>query len=192
MKKLFTTTAILLLTIILNATVWRVNNRPNVNADFTTLQLAIDGASQGDTLYIGASETSYGPGIFTKQLIVIGAGYWLAENDTTQMYTEESQTGRLTFNDGSQGSEALGLYIYENNTNATKSITDWHIPPIVNAIATLKSVRDSVKQYNTPHDFSKSCDCVMCRFNDSEGWNYEDTCYMMGLGLNIKKVLGVE
>ena len=121
MKKLFTTTAILLLTIILNATVWRVNNRPNVNADFTTLQLAIDGASQGDTLYIGASETSYGPGIFTKQLIVIGAGYWLAENDTTQMYTEESQTGRLTFNDGSQGSEALGLYIYENNTNAIPS-----------------------------------------------------------------------
>ncbi len=97
----------------LNATVWRVNNRPNVDADFTTLQAAIDGASDGDTLYIGASETSYGAGVFAKKLIVIGAGYWLAENDTTQAYKEESQTGKLTFNDGSQGSVVMGLYVYE-------------------------------------------------------------------------------
>jgi len=101
----------------INATVWRVNNRPNVDADFTTLQAAIDGASDSDTLYIGASETTYGSGIFTKKLIVIGAGYWHSENDTTQAYHEESQTGRLTFNDGAQGSEVMGLYIYENNTN---------------------------------------------------------------------------
>lgn len=107
------TAAILLIASTLNATVWRVNNRPNVDADFTTLQAAIDGAADGDTLYIGASETSYGTGIFAKKLIVIGAGYWLAENDTTQAYTEESQTGRLTFNEGSQGSVVQGLYIYE-------------------------------------------------------------------------------
>ena len=96
----------------ITATVYRVNNRPNVDADFTTLQAAIDGASDGDTLYIGASETSYGTGVFAKKLIVIGAGYWLTENDTTQTYKEESQTGRLTFNDGSQGSVVMGLYVY--------------------------------------------------------------------------------
>ena len=95
-----------------NATVWRVNNRPNVNADFTTLQAAIDSASDGDTLYIEASETSYGNGTFAKKLVVIGAGYWLNENDTTQAYKEESQTGMLTFNDGSQGSVVIGLFVY--------------------------------------------------------------------------------
>ena len=116
------TSAFLLMAITASATVWRVNNRPNVDADFTTLQDAIDGASGGDTLYIGASETTYGSGIFDKQLIAIGAGYWLAENDTTQAYTEESQTGRLTFNDGSQGSEVMGLYIYESLDNDPRSI----------------------------------------------------------------------
>ncbi len=116
-KITFLTAAIILLTTTLDATVWRVNNRPNVDANFTTLQDAIDGASDGDTLYIGASETSYGVGVFAKKLIVIGAGYWLNENDTTQMYKEESQTGRLTFNDGSQESEVMGLYVYESSGN---------------------------------------------------------------------------
>ena len=95
-----------------NATVWRVNNRSNVNAYFTTLQVAIDGASDGDTLYIGGSTTNYGNGTFNKQLVVIGAGYWLDQNDTTQAYTEHSQVGKLIFNTGSEGSVIEGLYIY--------------------------------------------------------------------------------
>jgi len=106
----------------LNATVWRVNNRPNVDADFTTLQTAIDGADNGDTLYIEASETTYGNGVFDKKMIVIGAGYWLSENDITQADKVESQTGRLTFNDGSQGSEVMGLYIYESISGNPRAI----------------------------------------------------------------------
>jgi hypothetical protein len=114
MKKQFTilATAILMVATITNAKVWRVNNRPNVDADFTTLQAAIDGASSSDTLYIGNSPTGYGNGVFDKQLVVIGSGYWLAENDTTQAYTEHSQVGRLTFNTGSEGSVIEGLYVY--------------------------------------------------------------------------------
>ena len=109
--------AILLMATVTNAKVWRVNNRPNVDADFTTLQAAIDSASAGDTLYIGASTTSYGNGIFDKKLIVIGAGYWLEENDTTQVYMEYSRVGRLTINVGSQGSTIEGLHIYDSKTN---------------------------------------------------------------------------
>jgi len=120
MKKKTTilTILIVLISTVLNAAVWRVNNRPNVDADFTTLQDAINGASDGDTLYIGASETSYGNGIFAKKLIVIGVGYWHSENDTTQSYQEESQTGKLTFNNGSQGSIIQGLYIYYTLSSA--------------------------------------------------------------------------
>ena len=113
------TAAILLIATTLNATVWRVNNRPYLDADFTTLQDAIDGASAGDTLYIGGSTTSYGNGTFDKQLVVIGAGYWLAENDTTQAYTENSQVGKLIFNSGSEGSVIEGLYVYYSSYDYT-------------------------------------------------------------------------
>jgi len=111
-KITFLTVAIIFIAITLNATVWRVNNRTNVDADFTTLQDAIDGASDGDTLYIDGSATAYGDGTFTKKLIVIGAGYWLDENDTTQTFKQNSTVGKLIFNDGSQGSIVQGLYIY--------------------------------------------------------------------------------
>lgn len=106
----------------LNATVWRVNNRPYLDADYTTLQDAIDGAADGDTLYIGGSTSNYGNGTFDKQLVVIGAGYWLDENDTTQSYTENSQVGKLIFNTGSEGSVIEGLYIYFASSNGFQTI----------------------------------------------------------------------
>jgi len=114
-KITFLTILIILISTALNATVWRVNNRPNVDADFTTLQDAINGASSGDTLYIGGSATTYGDGTFDKQLVVIGAGYWLAENDTTQAYSQDSQVAKLIFNTGSEGSFIQGLKIYYND-----------------------------------------------------------------------------
>lgn len=114
---------IFLFTTIANATVWRVNNRPYVDADFTTLQAAIDGASAGDTLYLGGSTTTYGDGIFDKQLVVIGPGYWLDENDTTQAYNENAEVRRLTFNAGSEGSLIEGLYIYYSSNAGHDLIT---------------------------------------------------------------------
>lgn len=113
MKKLsliFTTT-FLLIVIVSSATVWRVNNRPNVDADFATLQAAIDGASATDTIYLEGSPFSYGGGSFFKPLTVIGAGYWLNENDQTQAYKESSKVGILNFYNGSQGSLIEGLVI---------------------------------------------------------------------------------
>lgn len=106
---------LVLATLTSNAKVWRVNNRPNMAPDFTTLQAAIDGTASGDTLYIEPSPTSYGNGTFTKKLTVIGAGYWHSENDTTQFYREESEVAILTFNSGSQGSKISGLYVYGGN-----------------------------------------------------------------------------
>lgn len=94
-----------------NATVWRVNNRTDADADFTTLQAAIDGATSGDTLYLEGSAVAYGNGTFNKKLIVFGTGYWLSENDTTQAYKQKSSVGMLVFNDGSQGSVVQGLYM---------------------------------------------------------------------------------
>lgn len=100
------------------ANVWRVNNLNNVDADFTTLQDAIDGATDGDTLYIEGSATPYGDGTFAKKLTVIGTGYWLDENDTTQAFKYTSSVGKLIFNVGSQGSVVQGLYIYYTLSSA--------------------------------------------------------------------------
>jgi hypothetical protein len=105
----------------INAKVWRVNNHPQVDADFTTLQTAIDSASWGDTLYIEASPTNYGNGTFNKKLIVIGAGYWHAQNDSLQDYQEESWVKQLAFNEGSEGSEISGLYVYYGDFGSSQN-----------------------------------------------------------------------
>lgn len=103
-----------------NATVWRVNNRPNVDADFTTLASAYNAASAGDTIYLEGSPFSYGGDSFYKPLTVIGAGYYLNENDSTQVYKETSIVSALSFNSGSEGSVIEGLDItFYKSTSAT-------------------------------------------------------------------------
>ena len=114
-KNTLLTVLAILFAITADATVWRVNNRPDVNADFITLQDAIDGATANDTIYIGGSPDHYGPGIFDKKLVVIGAGYWHSENDSLQAYEEYSWVKQLTFNTGSEGCKISGLYIYNGN-----------------------------------------------------------------------------
>jgi hypothetical protein len=95
------------------AKVWRLNNQPGINADFTTtLQDAINGVLSGDTIYVEQSPFNYGDGIFAKKVTLIGAGYWLAENDSTSANKEKSMVDQLTFNTGSEGSVISGLYIY--------------------------------------------------------------------------------
>ncbi len=122
MKKITILTVMaMFLAITADATIWRVNNRPGINADFTTLQNAIDGASANDTIYIGGSANDYGPGIFNKKLVVLGAGYWHAENDSMQAYEETSWVKQLSFNAGSEGSVISGLYIYNGNYGQTQN-----------------------------------------------------------------------
>jgi len=117
MKKLFAILTMCCITGVMtsHATVWTVNNIHGV-AHFSTLQDAINGASAGDTLYIEGSPHNYGDGIFDKKLTVIGPGYWLEENDSTQAYKEVAQVGHLTFDSGSEGSLVEGIYIYEETS----------------------------------------------------------------------------
>ncbi len=111
-----------------NATVWQVNNRvingATVDSDFTTLQAAIDSAAHGDTLYIMGSPTSYGGGVFSKKLTVIGPGYWLEENDSTQAITNHARVESLLFNPGSEGTIIEGLYI-DYGVYAAYGLTGW-------------------------------------------------------------------
>ncbi len=79
------------------AKVWRVNNNEGVDADFTTLQEAHDGAESGDTLYVAGSVNSYGDLTLTKTLYIFGPGYFLSENPETQANLLFAKTGEIKF-----------------------------------------------------------------------------------------------
>ncbi len=119
MKQIFTLAAAMMaFAITANATVWRLNNRPGTNRDFTSLQEAHDAVFQGhqvvqpgDTLYLEASSGSYGNLVATKKLVIIGAGFFLTQNPESQADINTSIVGTITFNNGSQGSSISGCSI---------------------------------------------------------------------------------
>jgi len=116
MKKHFTFLTVLAMFFALNATatVWRVNNNPGVDADFSNLQTAINDAAVQpfDTLYVEGSSTSYGDINIHKPLTLIGTGYFLSQNDTSQANKNPSKISTLVFSDGSAGSVCKGFFIY--------------------------------------------------------------------------------
>lgn len=90
---------------------WRVNNNPAVNAHFSNFADAVTGANPGDTLYIEGSLTSYGTQTLGKKLILMGPGYFLNQNDSTQAVNLNAIFDNLTIDTGADGSEVYGLYI---------------------------------------------------------------------------------
>lgn len=97
------------------AKIWRVNNNPDVAADFTSLQAAHDGAAAGDTLHIEGSPNGYGGVTISKKLTILGAGYFLDENPNTQALQQSSKVAGFTFNAGSSGSQIMGLDFQGNS-----------------------------------------------------------------------------
>jgi len=107
---------ILLVLAVLGAQSWaavlRVNNITGAGAAYTTLQDAHDAASNGDTLAIDASLT-YGNLAVSKQLVIMGPGYFLGQNSDTQANISMAGVGSVNFNSGSEGSLITGLWIKE-------------------------------------------------------------------------------
>jgi hypothetical protein len=90
----------------------RVNNNPGADADYTTLQEANDNASDGDTIYVEGSTEFYAGADISRQLTIIGPGYFLCENETTQAYCQEAKfNGLINFMAGSEGSILTGCNV---------------------------------------------------------------------------------
>ena len=89
----------------------RVNNNPGAGADYATLQEANDNASDGDTIYMEGSVTSYEGADISRRLTIIGPGYFLSENDSTQANKMEANVGNVFFNSGSAGSIITGVHV---------------------------------------------------------------------------------
>lgn len=120
-----------LFTFSANATKWRVNNMPGVNANFSDLSTALSSSSvmSGDTLYVEPSATTYSGGTLTKALTIIGNGYFttntqfITNNAGLQANMDNSKITSLTFNPGSAGSTVMGVYISNSLIIATSNIT---------------------------------------------------------------------
>jgi hypothetical protein len=106
----------------------RVNNNPGINADYTNLQDANDNANDGDTIYLEGSTAEYAGANLSKKLTIIGPGYFLSENDSTQANGLEAKlNGEIRFNAGSEGSVITGstidsyyLYISVDNISIAR------------------------------------------------------------------------
>lgn len=93
------------------ATIWRVNNNGGVDAPFTTIQTAHDGALAGDTIYIEGSAVGYGSLTANKPLHYFGPGYFLGENDSTQANPASAMIDVVTFSSGAAGSSMRGMTV---------------------------------------------------------------------------------
>jgi hypothetical protein len=115
MKAKITFSFIILLAVLayqpLSAAKWRVSNVPGVIANFTNLQFANDAASvlAGDTVYIEGSTVNYGDANISKKLIIVGPGFLLGENDSTQANKVPATLSSLNMNTGSEGSVVTGV-----------------------------------------------------------------------------------
>ncbi|MBN2697568.1 MAG: hypothetical protein JXR52_01975 [Bacteroidales bacterium] len=109
----------------------RVNNEPAADADYTTIQAANDNASPGDTIYIEGSPSHYEGATIDKKLTLIGPGYFLADNDSTQANAFEARMeGVLDFAAGSMGSQVMGMilnHVYIRDNEIVISRCNLHI-----------------------------------------------------------------
>jgi len=95
-----------------NATSWRVNNNPAIDADFSDITTAIEAAAEGDTLYIEGTQYNYGDVTLNKALVLIGPGYFLTENDSTQANQSPAQLNKFTIESTAFGSKIYGLKFF--------------------------------------------------------------------------------
>ena len=102
-KRLFTLFTTLIAFTAFGQNVITVDNSVGANAQYSDLQSAIDNASSGDTIYIHASELSYGNATIDKQLKLVGYGH---SNTIKNTYL-----GSIILEDNASGSEFTGLYV---------------------------------------------------------------------------------
>jgi hypothetical protein len=106
-----------LISVSVQAKIWRVNNNVGIAADFTTLQAAHNGAAAGDTLYLEGSNNHYGSLTSSKQLYIIGPGYFLDLIPNAQVGMLTAKVESFTLNVGAEGTVIMGVDFNGNYLN---------------------------------------------------------------------------
>ena len=120
--------AVSLITLQANAKIWRVNNESNYDGStkygdnyggtaafpvFAQVDQAVAFGivNNGDTIHVEGSPLIYNPTTITKELVLIGPGYFLTSNPEVSNNTLEASIASVTFNSGSAGSSVIGLNV---------------------------------------------------------------------------------
>ena len=98
----------------LSQTIWVVSNDPVfTEADFDTIQNAIDAAASGDFIYIHGTPFDYVETIhLSKKLHIVGPGFWKSENSIPDPNLNEAYlNGSIYFDPGSDTSVIEGMTV---------------------------------------------------------------------------------
>ena len=99
-----------------SATVITVSNNPNSPGQYTSLQAAADAASNGDTLLIAGSATSYGNlTVNDKEIHLVGVGYGPNKDFPLKTETGPIQLGVVDANENASGSTVEGISFHGLN-----------------------------------------------------------------------------
>lgn len=91
--------------------IFRVDGNSANGAPYTTIQAAHDAAGIGDTIQIVGAASAYAGANITKQLVIIGPGYYLGENSQTQVNKSNARlSSALSLKAGSSGTFIMGLH----------------------------------------------------------------------------------
>ena len=124
MRKTIVTLVALCAAMAVNATVLRVSNVSGSTAPYSTVQAALDAASEGDTIMFDASGKTYGEITLNKRVALIGPGYWLQENGIIQEGVEHALIDNIRVR--VSGVVLCGLYVtgYGGYIEIPDNITD--------------------------------------------------------------------
>lgn len=117
------------------AKIWRVNNRSNYNGTtlwgnnyggtpafpvFKQINQAVAWSSvvNSDTMHVEGSPLVYDFSTISKRLVIIGPGFYLADNPKTSNDMFDAKVKAITFNPGSEGSLVTGINVAVATNNA--------------------------------------------------------------------------
>ncbi|MFZ5970742.1 MAG: hypothetical protein ACOYXA_04045 [Bacteroidota bacterium] len=103
-------------------TVRTVSNDPNNPAQFNTVQAAINASVHGDTVYVNGTQFPYADFTINKRLVMIGAGYKVANQLNLISYVNQISLFRDAGVNDASGSIIMGFYIYCRVTTAGGSM----------------------------------------------------------------------
>ena len=107
--KMIITVGALMVAAGVSADTLRVNNVASAGAQFTSIEDAIEAASEGDIIIVEASETSYGDIIVNKKVTLKGPGYFLQENGISNEGVATATCDNVSI--GAEGATITGMVI---------------------------------------------------------------------------------
>jgi hypothetical protein len=139
----------LLATLTSKATIWTVSNDANQPAQYSSLQMACDSASAGDTIYVQGTATNYGTIHIKKRLHLIGAGIKPSGN---YLYGYPSSVSTIyldtvSFISGASGCTIEGLEIQHLRLNYSG---------LKNLIIRRNRITTEIRNYSSYYNYSSN------------------------------------